>query len=63
MNYLFVLIDDVIDLDNMVIFIDDDTAKIASIKNPDKRVEIFTKTKNGYKPSSCFYKNGVLIEA
>jgi len=51
MNYLFVLIDDNIELDNMVIFIDDDTAKIASIKNPDKRVEIFTKTKNGYKPS------------
>jgi hypothetical protein len=63
MNYLFVLIDDNIELDNMVIFIDDDTAKIASIKNPDKRVEIFTKTKNGYKPSRCFYKNGMLIEA
>jgi len=62
MNYIFVLLGDKFDWEDMVIFIDDDDAKTASIKNPDQRVEIFSKTKNGYKPTNCYYKNGNLIE-
>lgn len=62
MNYIFVLLGDKFDWEDMIIYLDDDEAKTASIKNPNLRVEIFSKTKTGYKPTNCYYKNGNLIE-
>ena len=62
MNYIFVLLDDKFEWEDMVIFIDDDEARTESIRKPDHRVEIFSKTKTGYKPTGCYYKNGNLIE-
>jgi hypothetical protein len=62
MSYIFVLLGDKFDWEDMIIFTDDDEAKTESIKHPDCRVEIFSKTKTGYKPTYCHYKNGKLIE-
>ena len=62
MNYIFVLLGDRFDWEDMVIYTDEDEAKTASIVNQNLRVEIFSKTKTGYKPTNCYYKNGKLIE-
>jgi hypothetical protein len=62
MNYIFVLLGDKFDWEDMIIFIDENEAKLASIKYPNQRVEIFNKTYDGYKPTHCYYKNGNLIE-
>jgi hypothetical protein len=62
MNYIYVLICDKLEWEDIVIYIDEYEAKIQSINNPNKRVEIFSKTENGYKPTYCYYKNGNLIE-
>jgi len=62
MSYIFVLLDDKFNWEDMVIYMDDDEARTVSIKNPNARVEIFSKTKTGYKPTYCHYKNGNLIE-
>lgn len=62
MNYIFVLVCDRLEWEDIVIYIDEVEAKIQSVNNPNSRVEIFSKTENGYKPTYCYYKNGKLIE-
>ncbi len=56
------MVGDTFDWKDMTIFTDDDEARTASIRNPELRVEIFNKTKQGYKPTYCYYKNGNLVE-
>lgn len=64
MNYIFVLIDDKFEWEDLVMYTDDKEARDASILNPNLRVEIFSKTKKGsYKPTYAYYKNGDLIES
>lgn len=64
MNHIFILLGDKYEWEDMIIYIDEEEARIASIINPDLRVEIFSKTKKGgYKPAYAYYKNGNLIEA
>lgn len=62
MNYIYVLLGNNFSWDDMVIYTDDNEARTASIINPNLRVEIFSITKSGYKPTNCHYKNGNLIE-
>ena len=62
MNYIYVLVCDKFEWEDIVIYVDENEAKIQSINNPNKRVEIFSKTENGYKPTYCYYKKGNLIE-
>ena len=56
MNYIYVLVCDKFEWEDIVIYVDENEAKIQSINNPNKRVEIFSKTENGYKPTYCYYK-------
>jgi len=62
--YLYVSI--INDLEDRIIFLTEDQAIQASIRNPNRRVEIFEKTFdfngnfNGYLATQNYYKNGVL---
>jgi hypothetical protein len=60
MSYIFILLDDKYDWEDLKIFIDENEAKEVSIKYPNKRVEIFNKSENGYIPTYCYYKNGII---
>ena len=62
MEYIYVLVSNKCEWEDLIIFLDEDEARTASIINLKSRVEIFSKTKNGYKPTYCYYKNGNLIE-
>ena len=62
MEYIYVLVNDKCEWEDLIIFLDEDEARTASIINLKSRVEIFSKTQNGYKPTYCYYKNGNLIE-
>ena len=64
MEYLYVSI--INDLEDRIIFLTEDQAIQSSIRNPNRRVEIFEKTFdfngnfNGYLATQNYYKNGVL---
>lgn len=64
MNYLYVNIGT--DLTDSVIYITEDQAIQASIRNPNRRIEVFEKTFdlnsafNGYMTTHNYYKNGIL---
>lgn len=47
-------------LENMIIFLTESEAIEASTKYPNRRLDIFSKTDFGYKPTYNFYKNGIL---
>ena len=44
-----------------IVILNDDPIK-ESIKRPNERVEIFSKTDSGYKPTYNYYKNGTLFK-
>jgi hypothetical protein len=46
----------------MIIFLTKEEAIQASIKSPNSRVEIFSRTDCGYLPTYDFYKNGALYK-
>ena len=49
--------------EDMVIFLSKSDAIIASINNPNHRIEIFSITNNfGYTPTYNYYKNGEYIQ-
>jgi hypothetical protein len=58
MEYLYVLISDKMDWENLILYNSSEDAIQGSIKNPELRVEIFNKTSTGYKPAYNYYKNG-----
>jgi len=64
MEYLYVSI--INDLEDRIIFLTKDQAIQSSIRNPNRRVEVFEKTFdfngnfNGYLATKNYYKNGVL---
>jgi len=49
--------------EDMIILLSEEDAKNESIKHPNFRVEIFSKTKVGYTPTYNYYKNGILINS
>jgi hypothetical protein len=50
------------DWEDMIIFLTKEEAIQASIKSPNSRVEIFSRTDCGYLPTYDFYKNGSLYK-
>ena len=49
--------------EDIVIFLSEEEAIRESIKHPNQRVEIFSKTnKSGYTPTYNYYKNGEYIQ-
>ena len=62
MEFIYVLVCKDSEWEDMVIFISLEEAIKESIKYPERRIEIFSKTdKPGYTPSYNYYKNGVLF--
>ena len=63
MDYIYVLVYDDNDWEDIVIFLSEDEAKEESIKYPKGRIEIFSKIdKKGYTPTYNYYKNGIYIQ-
>ena len=63
MNYIYVLVYDNSEWEDIVIFSSEDDAKEESIKHPKARIEIFSKNdKKGYTPTYNYYKNGIYIQ-
>lgn len=67
MEYLcYLYVSKINDLEDRIIFLTEDQAIQASIRNPNRRVEVFEKTFdlngnfNGYLATQNYYKNGVL---
>ena len=48
--------------EDIVILLSNEDAINTSIKYPNARVEIFSNTKSGYKPTYNYYKNGELVQ-
>lgn len=61
MEKLFVLVGDNFEWEDIIVYTDEQEAKFASIKYPEMRIEIFTKTLKGFHPSYSYYVNGVLL--
>jgi hypothetical protein len=49
--------------EDMVILLSEEDAINKSLKHPNFKVEIFSKTKVGYTPTYNYYKNGILINS
>ena len=64
MNFIYLLISDKSDWEDLVVFISEEDAIEISKKYPNKRVEIFSKNENksGYTPTYNFYQNGIYNE-
>jgi hypothetical protein len=63
MDYLYVLLNEGSEWEDMVILLSKDEAVSESKKYPKCRVEIFIKNKNtGYTPTYNYYKNGELVK-
>jgi hypothetical protein len=60
MRFIYVLVPDAAEWEDLVLFISEEEAIKASLKHPSFRIEIFEFTKNGYVPSYNFYKNGII---
>ena len=62
MDFVYVLFSDSGEWEDIVIILSKEEAINASIKYPNQRVEIFSKTDTyGYKPTYNYYKNGDFI--
>ncbi len=61
MEFIYVLVSNNSCWEDMVIFLSLEEAIKVSIKYPEQRIEIFSKSDNaGYIPTYNYYKNGVL---
>ena len=61
MEFIYVLVSKDSEWEDMVIFISLEEAIKVSIKYPESRIEIFSKTdKPGYTPTYNYYQNGEL---
>jgi len=63
MDFVYVLVYDGSELEDIIILLSKEDAINESINQPNSRVEIFSKnTKLGYTPTYNYYKNGELIQ-
>ena len=61
MTFVYLLLNDGCDWDDMVLFLTEPDAITASIEHPHWRIEIFSKNNTvGYLPTYNYYKNGQL---
>jgi hypothetical protein len=62
MEFIYVLVNSS-DWEDMILFLNEDEAIQASIRDSNSRVEIFSKNKEaGYSPTYNYYKNGKLYK-
>jgi hypothetical protein len=60
MDFIYVVVQDSSEWEDLVILLSETEAKEASIRNSQCRVEIFKRTEKGYVPSYAYYKDGIL---
>jgi hypothetical protein len=60
MEFIYVLVSDGCEWEDMIVFLSEENAIKMSIKYPRDRVEIFTKKdiESGYTPTYNYYQNG-----
>ena len=64
MEFVYLLLPNDSEWEDMTIFLSETDAIKASIKCPKSRVEIFGKgNDNGYIPTYSYYQNGIFIES
>jgi len=63
MDFIYLLVNDGAEWEDIIIFLSKEDGINESLKNPKSRVEIFSKTdKSGYSPKYNYYKNGVYVQ-
>jgi len=63
MEFIYLLVYDGGEWEDITIFLSKEDGINESLKNPKGRVEVFSKTdKSGYSPTYNYYKNGVYIQ-
>ena len=63
MDFIYVLLSDGSEWEDIIIILSKEDAIKESINHPNRRVEIFSKNDtSGYKPTYDYYKNGELIQ-
>ena len=62
MDFIYVLVVDKFDWEDIVIILLEEDAIKESIKRPKDRLEIFSKSERGYIPTYNYYKNGEYIK-
>ena len=63
MEYIYILVCDGAEWEDLVVYTDKDEAIAASVKNKRSRVEVFYKSaKGGYLPSYNYYKEGNYVQ-
>ena len=63
MDFIYLLVYDGGEWEDITIFLSKEDGITESLKNPNGRVEVFSKTdKSGYSPTYNYYKNGVYIQ-
>ena len=62
-DFLYMLLPDGAEWEDMILILTKEEAIEASIKYPKRRVEIFDKEENklGYHPTYKYYKDGILV--
>jgi hypothetical protein len=58
MEFIYLLVDDGCEWEDIVIFLSNEDAIKESIKYPKSRLEIFGKSDKGYVPTYNYYQNG-----
>ena len=62
MEFVYLLVNDGSEWEDIIIFLSKEEAIIKSNKYPNLRVEIFSKNENGgYTPTYNYYKNGIYV--
>ena len=63
MNFIYLLVNDSFEWEDIIVFLSEEEGINESVKNPKSRVEVFSKTdKTGYSPTYNYYQNGVYVK-
>ena len=62
MEFIYLLVANGAEWEDIIVFLSEKEAIESSKKNINSRIEIFTKSNNGYIPTYNYYKNGIYFE-
>ena len=62
MEFIYLLVANGAELEDIIVFLSEKEAIDSSKKNPTSRIEIFIKSDNGYIPTYNYYKDGIYFE-
>lgn len=59
MEFIYLLVFNGAEWEDIIVFLSEKEAIDSSKKNPNARIEIFSKSDNGYIPTYNYYKDGI----